>query len=265
MIKDIDGLLEHVTICLRKRMDAAVIGLSGGADSTLVTLLCIEAFGKDNVYGIHMPYNKLDRETFNSKSAALADHLGITDYSVDIGGAVNMLAVQCNGNQDSGLISELNQGNMRSRMRMIALYTTCCQIAERTRQQVRVIGTGNLSEDFIGYDTKGGDALADYFPIGSLTKSEVYQLLEYFRNQNKITEEMINRIPSAGLWDDQTDEDELGYTYDEMEPYVAAGYKGTFHMDNEIGKFVCERHFANAHKHQAPPSIDLRSFCEDKQ
>jgi NAD+ synthase len=261
MIKDIDGLLEHVTICLRKRMDAAVVGLSGGADSTLVALLCVKALGKENVHAVHMPYNKLDSDTFNSKSVALAKHLGVNESTVWIDDPVNILA------GSFGHLSEINQGNMRSRMRMITLYTTCCQVAERTGQQVRVIGTGNLSEDFIGYDTKGGDALCDYFPIGTLVKSEVYQLLEYFRDQSEITEEMINRIPSAGLWNGQTDEDELGYTYNEMEPYVLMGAKDgalSLHQlfDDPIAMFVYNRHIDNKHKHEAPPVIGLRGFCD---
>lgn len=260
MIKDIDGLLEHVTSCLRKEMDAAVIGLSGGADSTLITLLCVKALGKENVHVVHMPYNKLDNETFNTRSVILADHLGVNESTVWIDGAVDALSGQF------GNVSELNQGNMRSRMRMVTLYTTCCDIAEQTGKRVRVIGTGNLSEDYIGYDTKGGDALADYFPIGSLVKSEVYQLLDYFRDQKVITEEMIDRVPSAGLWDGQTDEDELGYTYDEMAPFVLHGLKEgatSLHLfyDNPIAMFVFNRHEANRHKHDTPPSCWMRGFC----
>jgi len=261
MIKDIDGLLEHIEVNLQKRMDAAVVGLSGGADSTLVVLLAIRALGKKNVHPLHMPYSMLDEETFNSKSDALASHLGLNwDKTINIKGAVDALTVEF---EDFKRLSIINQGNMRSRMRMIALYTHCCTIGEKTGKRVRVLGTGNLSEDIIGYDTKGGDALCDYFPIGSLVKSEVYQLLEYFRDQGIITEDMINRTPSAGLWDGQTDEDELGYTYNEMEPYVIDLYRGNFHMDGGIGQFVYERHIANAHKHQAPPVLELRSFCDD--
>jgi len=268
MIKNIDGLLEHVEINLRKRMDAAIIGLSGGADSTLVTLLAIKALGRENVFGVHMPYGQLDRESFNTKSIKLANHLGIKHETIEIGSAVDSLINECVDNFD---ISKLNNGNMRSRMRMVALYTVCCSLRERTGNKVRVLGTGNLSEDFIGYDTKGGDALCDYFPIGALVKSEVYQLLEYFRDNGEITEDMIDRVPSAGLWDGQTDEGELGYTYEQMEPYVINLYnrmvvhKGkttAINMNDPILKFVLERHIGNKHKHQAPPVLALREFCK---
>lgn len=258
MIIDIEGLLNKVTKELQKRMDIAVIGFSGGADSTLVALLCVRALGKENVHAVHMPYNQLDEETFNSKSVVLAQHLDVNESTVWIDDAVNMLGGQFDH------LSEINQGNMRSRMRMISLYTTCCQVAEQTGQRCRVIGTGNLSEDFIGYDTKGGDALCDVFPIGTLVKSEVYQLLEYFRDQGTITEEMIDRVPSAGLWDGQTDEDELGYSYNEMEPHVLRGFDiGIPDVSNPVGQFVWDRHLTNKHKHEAPPVLGLREFCKE--
>jgi len=263
MINDVAGLIKEVTSKIAEQTDYAVVGLSGGADSTLVAILCERALGKENVYGIHMPYNNLDRDTFNTKSAALAVQLGIVDYEICIGPAVKALTMHCDGGGNFSKLSELNQGNMRSRMRMVALYTTCCQVAERTGKQVRVIGTGNLSEDFIGYDTKGGDALADFFPIGELVKSEVYQLLDYFVSEGIIKEEMVNRTPSAGLWDGQTDEDELGHTYAEMEPYVLdMSASGQVDMNDPISKFVWNRHITNKHKHEAPPVIELRRFCD---
>jgi len=261
MIKDIEGLIDSVTKQIREQTDIAIIGLSGGADSTLVACLCTEALEKGCVYGVHMPFNELDKETFNLASYKLAKRLDIHSTTVDIGGAVGMLSGQFRRE-----LSNINQGNMRSRMRMIALYTTCCELGERFKTRARVIGTGNLSEDFIGYDTKGGDALCDFFPIGSLLKSEVYQLLDYFVKEGTIDPEMINRTPSAGLWDGQTDEDELGHTYTEMEPYVLIGFKegagALTGFNDPLAEFVAERHFINKHKHEAPPAFDLREFCE---
>lgn len=260
MIKDVNGLLGHVYDEIRKQTDIAVIGLSGGADSTLVALLCVKALGKENVYGIHMPYDNVDYESFNMSSINLAHRLGIGQYLIPITDAVQGLTRRFG---TVGDLSTLNTGNMRSRMRMVTLYTACCHIGETTNKRSRVIGTGNLSEDYIGYDTKGGDALADFFPIGNLLKSEVYQLLEHFRDEGMIDEEMINRIPSAGLWKGQTDEDELGHTYAEMEPYVLALYSGEgVDQGDELSKFVWERHINNKHKHEGPPAFDLRVFCD---
>ena len=114
-------------------------------------------------------------------------------------------------------------------------------------------------------DTEGGDALADLFPIGDLFKSEVYQLLDYFVKEGMITEDLIDRVPSAGLWEGQTDEQELGYTYNEMEPAIIEIKKG-----GEIGQlshskvfhFVEDRHRKNKHKHEAPAVFALREhYC----
>lgn len=261
MIKDIDALLECVSKNIQERMGAAIVGISGGADSTLIAILCQRALGKDNVYGLHLPYDEVDANTFNANSKILADKLGINQSTITIGHAVDVLATEICG------LSKLNQGNMRSRIRMAALYTVCCKVAERTGQRVRVVGTDNLSEGYIGYFTKHGDGAADIFPIGSLVKSEVYQLLDYFRGQGIITEEMIDRVPSAGLWDEQTDEDELGYSYDEMEQFVLHGFnKGaeSLHQfyDNQVALFVYNRHIAGKHKVEPAPVIKLREFCK---
>jgi NAD+ synthase len=151
-------------------------------------------------------------------------------------------------------------------MRMVALYTVAHELnSHLTNKRVRVIGTGNLSEDFIGYDTKGGDALCDIFPIGELYKSEVYQLAEYFVEQGDIEPYMIDYTPSAGLWDGQTDEEELGFSYNDMEPAIRKMRSATGKLEctdpltlSTVEKFVYDRHLANKHKHEAPPVIELR-------
>ena len=264
MIKDIDGLIKDVCKQIREQCDVAVIGLSGGADSTLVAILCKEALGADNVYGCHLPYAQIDYDKFNANSARVADCLGINQYWVDISEPVNMcekviFSKYCVQFGSTG-ISLINKGNMKSRMRMICLYTINCQIAEATGKRCRVIGSGNLSEDYIGYDSKGGDSLCDFFPIGRLFKSEVFQLLDWFSDRSVIHNEMIDRHPSAGLWEGQFDEDELGYTYNEMEPSILRCLCGTQNIDNPIDKFVWERHLSNKHKHEACPVFDLGNF-----
>lgn len=156
---------------------------------------------------------------------------------------------------------------------MVFLYSYCCGIGEANEgKRARVVGTGNLSEDYIGYDTKFGDAGADFFPIGHLYKKEVYSLLDHFKEIGMIDEEHIDRIPSAGLWEGQTDEAELGYSYDEMAPAIDLCRRLTktgldpldpqFVYDDdpkmgELVKFVWKRHLANKHKHEGPSVIDL--------
>lgn len=251
--------------------DIAVIGLSGGADSTLVACLCVKALGRDNVYGIHMPYNETDKHTFNSRSISLAAHLGINSISVPITDIADSIIYSVE--KVIGNISVTNKGNARSRARMTVLYGIAHQLNDTLKKRVRVVGTGNLSEDSIGYDTKGGDALADFFPIGNFFKSEVYSLLDKFKNEGFINEEHIDRIPSAGLWEGQTDEGELGYTYNEMQPIIESMYLNysedkniiiealiTKGLDPNIVEFVINRHFTNRHKHMAPKILDKNTI-----
>jgi NAD+ synthase len=259
--------------------DIAVIGLSGGADSTLVACLCKKALGPENVYGIGMPYNDFDKETFNDLSEKIAKKLGI-NYNVCpvnyIANAIDRTIEDINTLK----LTAVNSGNSRSRARMCVLYSFAhalstqydipCECCGREGKRVRVMGTGNLSEDFIGYDTKGGDALADIFPIGELYKSEVYDLLYYFASEGFIEKSLINKTPSAGLEDGQTDEGDLGYSYNEMEAGIRTCKKNYNNMQeairigsvDKVTNFVWERHLTNKHKHEAPPTIRIREHLD---
>ena len=266
MIRDCTDLVTHIASELHEYVDIAVVGLSSGADSSLTATLCAEALGKDNVYGISMPYSDFDARTFNSASEALAKRIGIQHLIRPVGEIAAAIDKQIASDTEVPATA-INKGNSRSRARMCVLYGTAHDLAHRhADKRLRVIGTGNLSEDFIGYDTKGGDALADIFPIGDLFKSEVYQLLEYFRDRQVIDEENINRIPSAGLEDGQTDEGDLGYSYNEMEKGVRLCLENYDSMPvegmDEIAKFVWSRHCQHKHKHEAPAVLTLRPHCD---
>ncbi|MBM4142670.1 MAG: NAD(+) synthase [Lentisphaerae bacterium] len=266
MVRDCKALAAFVCEEIGKRVDTAVVGLSGGADSSLVAILSARALGRDNVYGVSMPYNEVDVRTFNARSTRLAERLGIRHLVRPVAAIADAITAQMAVDQ-SDVLTAANKGNARSRARMCVLYGLAHALGTRLPgRRVRVMGTGNLSEDFIGYDTKGGDALADLFPIGELFKSEVYQMLGYFVAQGVIGEDLIDRIPSAGLEENQTDEGDLGHSYNAMEHgvrFCLAHYRDMpAEAPDAITAFVWERHLAHRHKHEAPPVVRLRHLCD---
>ena len=132
MIKDIPKLIDKVVVELKNFTDVAVIGLSGGADSTLVAVLCKLAFGRENVYGIHMPFSNTDNLVFNSVSKNLAAYLGIKDITIPINQIHETICekiIVClytqwdEDNHEFKQISKLNEGNLRARLRTNLLYT----------------------------------------------------------------------------------------------------------------------------------------------
>jgi len=291
MINDVEGLIKEVTSKIKESVDVAVLGMSGGADSTLCALLCREALGPENVYSVHMPMNDLDRETFNSNSEKIANKLELKILHAPIGRIADDIEGAVTAALGWKKLSTVNSGNGRSRARMTVLYGVAHELGSRLKNKVRVIGTGNSSEDFCDYQSKFGDSAADLFIVGDLYKSEVYQLLEYFRDKGLISENNIDRVPSAGLWDGQTDEEELGYSYNEMEPFLRKflGYLPSVESpdpsleltyfdvpekarelletfegkERDCAEVVFSRYYSGKHKTEAPPVIrGLRYYCD---
>jgi NAD+ synthase len=253
----IEKLLDDICADIKDFTDQAILGVSGGADSTLMACILKRALGAANVHAVSMPFSATDYAKFNDNSDRIAQKLMLNHHIKDIESSVNAVG-------GKPKLSALNHGNLRSRIRTVYLYTYNQVVSEATGQRCRVIGTGNKSEDYIGYDTKGGDALADIFPIGRLFKSEVYQLLDYFVSLGWLDEDMIDRIPSAGLEEGQTDEGDLGYSYDDMEGII----RYLEENDNRLGKldwmceatvFVHDRYHANKHKHEAQHVVDVHA------
>jgi len=272
MILHCDKTVTHTIKRLREFTDIAVIGLSGGADSTVVASLCVQALGEKNVYGIHMPYSETDRNEHNSMSLNIGKYLDINNITHDIYKAVDECEKQAQFQLGKRFHEDLTTrqwnlllGNVKARERMQVLYTYNELVAHATGKKCRVIGTGNLSEDFIGYATKYGDLGVDINPIGDLFKSEVYQLLDYFKDLGVIKEEHINRIPSANLWERQTDEEEIGMTYDEMEPIIhdlMQPHGLGRPVDKEIYNKVKKLYYSNLHKTEPIPVINLTQFTD---
>lgn len=177
--------------------DGIAIGLSGGIDSTLVAYLAYEAVGPDRVFGIVMPSSTTPTED-KIHGIQIAQHLGIDYKEIAIDSILNEFLSVTQLDNDNLAI-----GNLKARIRMSTLYYYA------NFKNYLVIGTGNKSEILIGYFTKHGDGACDMEPIGDLYKSEVFKLSESLN----ISEEILNKPPRAGLWENQTDEDEIGMSY----------------------------------------------------
>ena len=178
--------------------DGLVVGLSGGIDSTVAAFLACEAVGKENVFGIVMPSTTTPTED-KLHGTTIAHLLGIKYKEIAIDSILNefLSVTQLEENK-------LAIGNLKARIRMSIIYFYA------NSKNYLVNGTGNKSEILIGYFTKYGDGACDIEPIGDLYKTDVYQLAKYL----EIPQEIIDKPPRAGLWNNQTDEDEIGMTYE---------------------------------------------------
>ncbi len=172
-----------------------VVGLSGGIDSALVATLCVQALGKENVFGVLMPYKTSDE---NSKKDALTivKFLDIKHKIREITSMVDAYFAEENP-------TALQKGNFCARMRMATLF----DYAQKTN--ALVAGTGNKSELLIGYCTLYGDSACSFEPIGHIYKTQVWQMAK----ELNVPQEIINKPPTADLWCGQTDESELGLDY----------------------------------------------------
>ncbi len=178
----------------------AVLGLSGGVDSAVVAALLVKALGSENVHALIMPYRMSNPES-QKHAELLAGQIEISYDVVDISPMVDAFFL------DEPKASTLRQGNKMARERMCLLYDYSA------KNDALVIGTSNKTELLLGYGTIFGDLASAINPIGDLYKSQIWELAEYL----KIPDVIVKKAPSADLWAGQTDEDELGYTYQELD------------------------------------------------
>ena len=185
----------------------AVLGVSGGKDSSIVAALCAEALGKDRVIGVLMP-NGEQKDIDDAK--ALVKYLGIRSYICNIKDAVDGVL---NSLTAAGVeISKQTRVNLPPRIRMSTLY------ALSQSNNGRVANTCNLSEDWVGYSTRYGDAAGDFSPLGKLTVQEVKAVGKHLG----LPLHLVDKVPSDGLTD-RTDEDNLGFTYAALDNYIRTG------------------------------------------
>ena len=185
----------------------AVVGISGGKDSSVVAALCVKALGKERVIGVLMPNG--EQPDFDC-STALVKHLDIPYYVCNIKKSVNGVLESL---QNAGVeITRQTRINLPPRIRMSTLY------ALSQSNNGRVANTCNLSEDWVGYSTRYGDAAGDFSPLGKLTVQEVKAIGNYLG----LPKFLVEKVPSDGLTD-RTDEDNLGFTYAVLDEYIRTG------------------------------------------
>lgn len=236
-MKELAGNLAH---WIREQVSAAgcrgaVFGLSGGLDSAVVGALCRRAF-PDDCLGVIMPCHS-SREDIDHADL-VARTFEIPTVSASLENAFNSLVEQVSHNDFDPGTRKLAEANLKPRLRMAILYY------HANRLRYLVVGTGNRSEIAVGYSTKYGDGGVDILPLGNLLKQEVRDLARHLG----IPPAIIDKPPSAGLWEGQTDESEMGITYEELDSCLSGGPASP-----EVRDRVEALHRASAHKRALPP------------
>jgi len=233
----VERLAEHLTSWIHREVSlsgglGAALGLSGGIDSAVVAALAKRAF-PHHALGVIMPCYSAQQDT--EDALLVAHHFGVATATVDLAAAFDLLLERL-GTCSADLPGDrLAVANIKPRLRMTTLYAFANHLG------YRVLGTGNRSELEVGYFTKYGDGGVDLLPLGSLTKSQVRALAEFLQVPRRI----IDKPPSAGLWNGQTDEGEMGVTYEELDTYLM-GAAGDSHP------VIDAMHQASQHKRELP-------------
>ncbi len=239
-----------------------IVALSGGIDSSLVTLLAHKALG-DKVTALIMPESGVSPVSDTEDALNLVEKLGVEYRLIDINGAIDWFKSVFPEGNGSEWAERLTLANVKPRIRMIINY-----IYSNYFNRI-VIGTSNKTELLLGYGTKFGDMAADIYPIGDLYKTQVWQLAEFLG----IPTEIIRKKPSAGLWKGQTDEEELGHTYHEIDRVLFAlvemelSVRETSELlgiDEEAVKDIYNRVIRSEHKRRPPTITRLSKMCLDK-
>ncbi|MBI3587444.1 MAG: NAD+ synthase [Ignavibacteriales bacterium] len=178
----------------------AVLGLSGGVDSAVSAYLCAEALGKENVLAVLLPHKSSSPHSMKDAQGVVRQ-LGIKSETVDISAMVDAYC------DERKITDNVRRGNIMARMRMIVLYDISA------RERALVIGTSNKTELMVGYGTLYGDTACAINPLGDLYKTQIWQLAEKLG----VPQQIIDKKPTADLWEGQTDEGEIGFTYSQLD------------------------------------------------
>ena len=213
----------------------AVVGISGGKDSSIVAALCVEALGKDRVIGVLMPCGE---QADIDMARLLVNHLGIKNYELNIKNAVDAVL----GEMKEIDITPQTRTNLPARIRMTTLY------AVSQSMNGRVANTCNLSEDWVGYSTRYGDAAGDFSPLSRLTVTEIKEI----GRELNLPDELVNKVPIDGLCG-KTDEENLGFTYAMLDVYIRTGVC----EDKEIKEKIDRIHARNLFKLELMPCFEV--------
>ena len=241
---NMEQLAQKLALWIKEKTVAAggkgvVLGMSGGLDSSVVAVLCHRAFPK-NVLGVVMPCHS-DPED-KEHALAVASKFSIETEVVVLDPVFDTLLHALSGNKVETGANRLAEANLKARLRMLTLYYLANQL------EYIVAGAGNRSELSVGYFTKYGDGGADILPLGNLVKSQVRELAGFL----DIPQPIIDKPPSAGLWQGQTDEDELGISYEELDRYLVTS-EASGGLRQKIESMIA----ASAHKRLPPPVASL--------
>jgi len=216
-----------------------VLGLSGGVDSAVVAVLCKRAFPQ-NTLAVMMPCHSISQDEEHAR--LVADKFSISARLVVLDSIYDTLIELLPDEKKAPEASHLAKSNLKARLRMITLYYLANQL------QYMVVGSSNRDELTVGYFTKYGDGGVDIIPQGNLVKAQVRDMAVFLG----IPQEVIDKPPSAGLWPGQTDEADLGLSYQEIDRYLLTG-----EASDEVRKKIEARMVTGQHKRQPPVLPDF--------
>ncbi len=242
MIKaKVDQITSNLSAYFKKNnITKAVIGLSGGVDSALTAKLAVVVLGKENVTALVLPNNGVNKPKNVRDAQDWASELGIKQHTIAINPFIDGY------DKLPWESSSLASMNIQARVRMTLLYHYA-----NTNNAI-VLGTGNKTELMLGYFTKYGDGACDVLPIGNLNKTEVWEMSEYLG----LPEVIVHKTASAELMRDQTDEEEIGMEYAEIDLILKRFEEGG-EPQNESEQKLYDRIMENKHKGNLPPIIEV--------
>jgi NAD+ synthase len=243
LVDDIQNWIKEYVISANAK--GVVLGLSGGIDSSVIAALSVNALGKENVFGLGLPCHSIPQDLVDAK--LIVKTLGITNFKVlDLTLPFDELLKVFEAQIES---NDMAMANLKPRLRMTTIYFV------GQSKGYLVVGTGNRSEIAIGYFTKYGDGAVDFEPIGALYKGEVGEIAKILH----IPESIIKKPPSSGLWHGQTDEGEIGITYNVLDEII---YRIDYDLDlgdlnKEYVKKIKNMIELAEHKNKIPPIFEI--------